>query len=182
MIKNNTVSGYQQPSTSDGFGIVAEGLLMTVKDNTLNNNDVGVQVQAGHLPYVANTNIDGDQNNLPDQYFGRGNSPVACGQMLSGNSFFSNTTDTRSVVVGSGIVQNTNTGEYFCSIQAAIDDADTLDGHNIVASDGVYNESPNVTKGVTLASLNGARCHHHHIAERAHLPQRTDGGGIKCDD
>ena len=128
---------------------------MTVKNNTLNNNDVGVQVQAGHLPYVANTNIDGDQNNLPDQYFGRGNSPIACGQTLSGNTFFDNTTDTRSVGRGQRHRAKPNTGEYFCSIQAAVDDADTLDGHNIVASDGVYNESPNVTKGVTLASLNG---------------------------
>ena len=77
VIKNNTVSGYQQPSTSDGFGISVEGLLMTVKNNTISNNDVGVQVQAGHLPYTPNTNTDDDQSNLADQYFGRGNSPIA---------------------------------------------------------------------------------------------------------
>ena len=62
-VLNNNVSGYQQPSTSDGFGIVVEGLNHTVSGNTLNGNDVGIQRQAGHLPYPG----DGDQSKrLPD--------------------------------------------------------------------------------------------------------------------
>lgn len=158
VIKNNTVNGYQQPSDSDGFGIVAEGLLMTVKDNTLNNNDVGVQVQAGHLPYTANDAGDGDQSNLADQYFGRGNSPVACGQVLSPNTFSGNTTDTRSVgVVGSGMVQNTNTGEYFCSIQAAIDDSDTLAGHQLLLSAGVFSGTVTINKDVDIVGAGGGQ-------------------------
>ncbi len=50
---------------------------------------------------------------------------------------------------------NTNTGETFCSIQAAIDDSDTANGHTIVAGNGNYPESPNVTKELTIKSLNG---------------------------
>jgi hypothetical protein len=37
---------------------------MTVISNTLNNNDVGVQVQAGHLPYTPFSNVNGNESNL----------------------------------------------------------------------------------------------------------------------
>ena len=99
IVRDNTVSGYRQTNTgsfSTGFGIVVEGLNMTVVNNTLTNNDVGVQMQAGHLPYTANAAIDGDQSNVADTYFGRGNSPVACGA-ITGNVYSSNTINYREV-------------------------------------------------------------------------------------
>ncbi|MBK8485890.1 MAG: hypothetical protein IPL31_16445 [Saprospiraceae bacterium] len=73
-ITGNTVSGYIEDngtSSSEGFGIVVEGTNHTVIGNTVTGNDVGIQQQAGHLPYVANTNTDGDQSDLADSYFGR---------------------------------------------------------------------------------------------------------------
>ncbi len=152
VIQGNTVSGYQQPSDSDGFGIVVEGARMFVLDNTLEDNDVGVQVQAGHLPYTPFSSVDGDQANLADQYFGRGNSPVACAIEVAGNVFTGNTTNTREVGptnVG-GAVTNLNTGQTFCGIQAAIDAPPTLNGHVISVSAGVYSELISVTKQVTL--------------------------------
>ena len=91
-MKENTVSGYQQTnpaSTSDGFGIVVEGNNMKVFNNIATGNDVGIQIQQGHLPYTANTNVDGDQSDLADAYFGRGNSPISTGTInynqVSGN-------------------------------------------------------------------------------------------------
>jgi parallel beta-helix repeat protein len=130
IIQGNVVSGYQQPSASDGFGIVVEGARMTVISNTLENNDVGVQVQAGHTPYAPFTNTDGDQSNLADQYFGRGNSPVACAFYQAGNVFTGNLTNTRQVgTVTPGTVSNLNTGQTFCGIQQAIDAPPTLSGH-----------------------------------------------------
>jgi parallel beta-helix repeat protein len=130
IIQGNVVSGYQQPSASDGFGIVVEGARMTVISNTLENNDVGVQVQAGHTPYAPFTNTDGDQSNLADQYFGRGNSPVACAFYQAGNVFTGNLTNTRQVgTVTPGTVSNLNTGQTFCGIQQAIDAPPTLGGH-----------------------------------------------------
>ncbi|MBK7160902.1 MAG: hypothetical protein IPH77_20755 [Ignavibacteria bacterium] len=74
VIQNNTVSGYVQLSTSEGFGIVVEGLSHTISGNTVTGCDVGIQKQAGHLPYPG----DGDQNNVVDTYFGRGNSYETC--------------------------------------------------------------------------------------------------------
>ncbi len=103
VVSNNTVSGYVQDngsSSSTGFGIVVEGTNHTVTGNNLTGNDVGLQLQAGHQPYVSNTNTDGNQANLNDLYFGRGNSPVVCGVTVSGNTFGSNGTDERMVTGG----------------------------------------------------------------------------------
>ncbi len=79
VVKDNTVSGYVQSnpaSVSDGFGIVIEGTNMLAYGNIVSGNDVGIQAQQGHLPYTANTNTDGNQLDLDDDHFGRGNSPI----------------------------------------------------------------------------------------------------------
>jgi uncharacterized repeat protein (TIGR01451 family) len=54
-----------------------------------------------------------------------------------------------------GAVRNNDTGETFCTIQAAIDDSDTDDGDTLLVSAGVYPESPNITKSITLRSTAG---------------------------
>ncbi|WP_185155398.1 putative Ig domain-containing protein [Rudanella paleaurantiibacter] len=152
VVRNNTVSGYQQPSTSDGFGIVVEGIGHTVQNNSVQNNDVGIQQQAGHGPYAANAITDGDQSNLADSYFGRGNSPATCGNTVSGNTFSGNGVDARNVgnVLGVELVTNTNTGQKFCSIQSAIDAAGTQTGHTLQVSPGTYSEQVLVNKGVRI--------------------------------
>lgn len=47
-------------------------------------------------------------------------------------------------------VLNIDTGENFTSIQAAIDDSDTLNGHTITIANGTYNENVYVNKALTL--------------------------------
>ena len=53
-----------------------------------------------------------------------------------------------------GPVQNTNTGLFYCTIQAAIDAPATLTGHTIVASANTYNEQVNVTKALIIRGAN----------------------------
>ena len=148
VIQNNTVSGYVQASTSDGFGIVVEGTNHTVSGNTVSGNDVGIQQQVNPSGYSG----DADQSNLADQYFGRGNSPITCGITMTGNIFSSNGTVTRNVgtVGGVGFVVNTTTGKTFCSIQAAIDDGATATGHTLQVSAGTFNENVVLSKSVTV--------------------------------
>nr|MCU0467901.1 right-handed parallel beta-helix repeat-containing protein [Arcicella sp.] len=100
-ISGNTVEGYQQSSSSDGFGIVVEGENHTISNNILNNNDVGIQQQAGHTPFTSNNAGDGNQSDVADNYFGRGNSPTLCNITLSGNTYSGNGVNER-IVMGGG--------------------------------------------------------------------------------
>jgi parallel beta-helix repeat protein len=160
VVRNNTVSGYIQnnpSSVSTGFGIVVEGINHTVSENVLTDNDVGVQRQAGHLPYVAFSNTDGDQSNLNDTYFGRGNAPVSCGITLAANSFTNNDIDTRDVGgdrVHARTVTNTTIDRSYCTIQAAIDAPTTLDGHTLEVSAGTFVEAVTVNKQLTINGPN----------------------------
>jgi parallel beta-helix repeat protein len=151
IVRDNIVSGYIQASNSDGFGIVIEGFNHTVTGNTLSGNDVGTQQQAGHLPYPG----DGDQSNLADDYFGRGNSPYSCGNTITGNIYSSNGVDHRDVpgsLATIGTVVNNTTGKVYCSIQAAIDEAS--DDDVILVNAGTYAEDLNLYKKLDIRGPN----------------------------
>ncbi len=158
VIQNNNISGYQQlnpGSTDKGYGIVIEGTKHTVTGNTLTNNDVAIQEQGGAHPnsgYVVDNAGDGDQAaGQSPNYFGRGNAPAACGNTISGNNFSGNTTNTNTVTSGSyGLVTNTTTGETFCSIQSAIDDSQTINGHSISVSAATFIENVTINKELNI--------------------------------
>lgn len=53
-------------------------------------------------------------------------------------------------------VVNTNTGRTYCTIQSAINDPLTDNGHTIVVSAGTYNESVTINKSLTLLGANAS--------------------------
>jgi hypothetical protein len=146
VVTGNTVSGFIQDngtSASEGFGIVVEGTNHTVTGNTVTGNDVGVQQQAGHTPYTANTSVDGDQNDLTDLYFGRGNSPVSCGTVISGNTYATNGVNTRMVTGGGA-------GTVVAAPTAVLAATET---HTAIACyGGTSTVTVNVTGGTTIIS------------------------------
>ena len=171
VVRGNTIGGYQQNnagSDSTGFGIVLGGIKHTAAGNTLVQNDVGIQRQAGHTPYCSTTadpppQADGclsDQSNLPDAFFGRDNSPLTCAAIGS-NTFGSNIeAASRDISGGAGLIVansvfNEDTGLGYCTLQLAIDDPLTLDGHTLRLSDDVvYAEQVRITKSLRLTRNN----------------------------
>ncbi|SDG13369.1 Por secretion system C-terminal sorting domain-containing protein [Dyadobacter soli] len=155
VVTNNTVTGFTQPSTSEGFGIVVEGTNHKVINNPVSGNEVDVQRQSGHLPYIAYSTTDGDQANLNDQFFGRGNAPYSCGIEVSGNG--GNPVRNVQYNAVAGFVININTGGTFCSINAAVASAKTLDSHMIKVGEGKFDEQVIVNKSVSIQSATATR-------------------------
>ncbi|MBA4852787.1 3-coathanger stack domain-containing protein, partial [Emticicia sp. BO119] len=163
VVDSNTVTGFRHLNSSEskGYGIVVEGTNHTVKRNTVGNNDFGIQEQGGLHPnagYVADNAGDADQSDTKSlNYFGRGNSPVACGNTFTNNTFNANLVTNMNTVVGSNsfaLVVNKRNRETFCSIQAAVDDSNTMDGDTIVVSAGTYIENITVSKSLALKGPN----------------------------
>jgi MBG domain/Right handed beta helix region len=159
VVRNNTVSGISQPAAGfEGYGIVVEGLQSRVEGNSVSASDIAIQRQAGNTPAPP---ADGDQAAQND-YFGRGNSQLTCahigtnsvdgGSVTGSNGASVRDVDTRPGAVSMAVVvTNADTGRMFCSLQAAIDDASTLDGHVLRISDGVeLREQASITKRLRL--------------------------------
>ncbi|MCD4697458.1 MAG: right-handed parallel beta-helix repeat-containing protein, partial [Bacteroidales bacterium] len=173
VVTNNTVKGYRVTgtSTSEGFGIVIEGVDHSVSGNILDDNDVALQLQGGGHP---NSNYPGDgsdADNLSQYYFGRGNAQYMCNITVGTNTFGGTTAngiDTRMVIepltpitdagiiasqMGVSVVLDDGTTQTtYCSIQGAVDRA--LGGQTpdeiITASASTFVEDVTVDKSLTI--------------------------------
>lgn len=184
-ITNNTVTGYTQSSSDEGFGIVVEGVSHSVTNNTLTNNEVGLQLQGGghaNPNYVPNDAGSGNQDaGMSPDYFGRGNTPYMCDILESGNTFTGNTIARRmsiasgvySDVPGTGlpIISNQEAKEVkidvqvpqrvYCSIQKAVDVSLGNGMETVLVSSGAtqtsYDEQVLVNKDVTILGVGATK-------------------------
>jgi hypothetical protein len=153
VVRNNTVSGFVQQGDHEGFGIVVEGIKSNVYGNTVSGNEVGLQVQQSSGRGYPGNNDTGSAGSpiANDNWFDRGNAQQTC-LNVGTNSLSSNSLiDYREVGSPSLYrVFNMDTNEGFCTIQAAIDDANTVAGNTISVTAGTYVEQVVVNKTLTL--------------------------------
>ncbi len=92
-------------------------------------------------------NVEWDSTKVDNRnYYIRANATDKCG--LTGS-------DLITVAVNNPVL-NINSGKKFVSIQAAIDDTGTLEGHTILVEEGAYRENVEVTKSLTICSESGS--------------------------
>jgi hypothetical protein len=181
-ISNNTGEAVSDGSTSAGILVTSffptpsdtSPNNVTITGNSLHDNTAGIAV--GFNPMDISV-VSATENNIfnndfgitstgpmvfaPNNYWGAADGPSGSG--LGSGDFVDEEVDAcpyYDAPVGSGPeqliapIENTTTGEFFCSIQEAIDDAETLAGHIITVPDGTFSEDITVSKGVTLQGPN----------------------------
>jgi len=138
---NNFVNGVSIHDGSNVFGGVQPASVVKINRNDLSAN-TGYGIQSG-----PTTATNGKCN-----WWGSASGPGPVGPG-SGSNVSANVTYAVWLFnnnLNGGNVTNIDTGEVFCSIQEGIDDSDTLDGHTLMASAGVYQENVTVYKKITL--------------------------------
>ena len=158
-IRNNFLSSsYNGVAVKDGQDISGKDILIQNNDLSGNsNNAIYNGASAGTLNAPCNwygtavpadipAEISGQVNYVPYLNNGTDDAPTTPGfQPVPGSC--------NGCIVG-GLVTNTNTGNTYCSIQAAIDDPATINGHTITVAAGTYNESVIVNKALTILGPN----------------------------
>lgn len=160
VIKNNTISGFQQPNANgEGYGIVVEGVRMTVKNNTVSNCDIGIQRQSGNPSnYVKNNTGDADQVAAGSTYFNRGNSPYSASIVLSGNILTTgNGVETRDEFASgtylgdNQYVYNESKMNNYATINLAVEYAAA--GNTLQLSPNTFDELVVVDKSLTIDGI-----------------------------
>ena len=161
-VLNNTLTGNDKAiKIDDSADLLASNF-------TISANNLASAVTAG-LDFDNTTS--GETLDVSGNWWGSANGPTLAGA----NTYNVGSQGTAITGAGSGDVtficwldgipgsgslfapiQNVDTGEYFSSFQAAIDDADTVNGNTLLAQDGTYTEDFDVSKDLTISSVNGA--------------------------
>ncbi|MBK8564252.1 MAG: right-handed parallel beta-helix repeat-containing protein [Saprospiraceae bacterium] len=175
-VLNNTITGWE--SAADAALYLRFNIKqITVSGNTISSNNRAVKVSSGVNAANALT-LAINQNAIFGNTYGMLNSStgVVNAQLNwwgdvsgpsdfgpgTGNSVSSNVNfcpwldDVPPVGMptsNTGVVENIESGEYFCSIQTAIADAETVNGNTLEVGSGTFNEQVLVNKGVTIKGV-----------------------------
>ncbi|WP_293303191.1 T9SS type A sorting domain-containing protein [Pedobacter sp. UBA4863] len=187
VIKGNTIDGFQQPNANgEGYGIVVEGVRMTVKNNTVKNCDIGIQRQAGNASNYYKDGIvvgtpaqDADQVAAGSPYFNRGNSPYSANIVLSGNDLSTgNTVQTRdefalnSYLGDAQFVYNVDKKANYATINLGVEYATA--GNTLQLSENTFDGRVTINKSLTIDGLDKTKANLTYTG----LAITGNGGGI----
>lgn len=173
VIKGNNINGFVQTNgnaTEEGFGIVAEGVRITIKNNIVINCDVAIQRQGGNPSNYykngigqANANAGEANQADADNYFNRGNSPFSSAIIIADNILDDGTPITfreQFPIAGTYFndyqyVFNTNSRTNYASIGLAVDAAET--GSTLQLSENTFDELVTINKPLTIDGLDNTK-------------------------
>ena len=170
VIQNNTLTATPGVSSSKGIRLLGPVSDTTLRKNIVTNAHRGIWLSGTWGQPVYPTGITSEKNQLADNDIGYEEQDTASDQNASPNWWGSASGPAAGYVVSNlkyapwctnpectafyGPVHNVTQDTYFGSIQAAIDDAATVDGDVITVEAGTYTGPITVNKSVSLLGPN----------------------------
>ncbi|HRT91613.1 MAG TPA: right-handed parallel beta-helix repeat-containing protein [Anaerolineaceae bacterium] len=170
VIQNNTLTATPGVSSSKGIRLLGPVSDTTLRKNIVTNAHRGIWLSGTWGQPVYPTGITSEKNQLADNDIGYEEQDTASDQNASPNWWGSASGPAAGYVVSNlkyapwctnpectafyGPVHNVTQDTYFGSIQAAIDDAATVDGDVITVEAGTYEEQLSIEKSIDLRGPN----------------------------
>ena len=146
----NNLFNYNTIETNNGYGV----FIYDANNNVIYHNNF-INNSHNALDYGDNTWDDGypSGGNYYDDYTGLDTNSDGIGD-ISYNITGGSNQDLFPLIYPYGSIVNNDTKEIFLTIQYALDDSNTKDGHTVYIKNGIYYENLHIVKSINLLGEN----------------------------